>query len=132
MSDKRLSHDAREKQLLLALHRIQRGRAHTKATEVTFLTVAEEAGVSTALIHNRFDATVGAAIRKAQGQSWKLVRDAMRQEIRDLKAKARDVRRELEAVKDQRRKLVTLNEVLTRENEVLRAVKAGKATPIRR
>ncbi len=132
MPEKRLSHAAREKQLLLALHRIQRGRAHTKATKVTFQTVADEAGVSTALIQNRHDEKVGGAIRAAQGQTWQQLRDAMRQEIKDLKAKAREVRRELEDVKEQRRKLVTLNEVLTRENEVLRAVKSGQATPIRR
>lgn len=131
-TSKRLSHDQREKQLFLAIHRIQRGRAHTKATEVTFASVAEEAGVSPALIHNSYAATVGVAIREAQGRTWKQVRDAMRQEIKDLKAQAREVQNELDAIKEQRRKLASLNEVLTRENEVLRAVKAGRVTPLRK
>lgn len=132
MSQKRLSHDAREKQLMLALHRIQRGRAHTKATEVTFASVAAEAGVSAALIHNNYAATVGVAIREAQGRAWKQLRDAMRQEIKDLKAQAREAQKEITTIKEQRRKLATLNEVLTRENEVLRAVKAGRVAPLRR
>lgn len=132
MPQKRLSHQAREKQLMLALHRIQRGRAHTKATEITFLNVAEEAGVSPALIHNSYAATVGLAIREAQERAWKQLRDELRQQIKELKAHARTARQELTLVEEQRRKLATLNQILTRENEVLRAVKVGRATPIRR
>ncbi|WP_406622828.1 TetR family transcriptional regulator [Acidovorax sp. SDU_ACID1] len=118
--------------MMLALHRIQHGRAHTKVTEITFLNVAEEAGVSAALIHNNHATTVGVAIREAQGRTWKQARDAMRQEIKDLKAQAREFQKELKLVKEQRRKLATLNEVLTRENEVLRAVKVGHVTALRR
>ena len=56
MSDRitRKPSDAREKDLQLALSRIQRGRAHTKETKVTIASVAREAGVSTALIHNHY------------------------------------------------------------------------------
>lgn len=117
---------------MLALHRIQNRRAHTKATEITFLNVAEEAGVSAALIHNSYATTVGVAIREAQGRSWKQLRDEMRQEIKELKAQARELQKELKLVKEQRRKLATLNEVLTRENELLRAVQAVNVTTLRR
>ena len=37
--------DKRLKDLRLAMHRIQRGRAHTGATKVSVLAVATEAGV---------------------------------------------------------------------------------------
>ena len=42
----------REKDLRLALYRIQKGRTRSGETKVTITAVAREAGVSTALIHN--------------------------------------------------------------------------------
>lgn len=44
----------REKDLRLALYRIQKGRTHSGETKITIAAVAREAGVSTALIHNYY------------------------------------------------------------------------------
>ncbi|MCW5185274.1 hypothetical protein [Burkholderia cenocepacia] len=49
MAETRKSGEAREKELRLAIHRIQRGRAHTKVTKLSIAAVAREAGVSPAL-----------------------------------------------------------------------------------
>lgn len=51
MTLKRKPFDTREKDLQLALHRIQRGRSKGQK-KVTIATVARYAGVSKALIHN--------------------------------------------------------------------------------
>lgn len=44
--------EAREKDLRLAMHRIERGRARTGESKLSIAAVAREAGVTTALIHN--------------------------------------------------------------------------------
>lgn len=55
----------REKDLKLALLRIQKGRTRTGELKVTIAAVAREAGVSTALIHNHYP-RIAMAIREAQ------------------------------------------------------------------
>lgn len=90
----------REKDLRLALYRIQKGRAHSGETKVTITAVAREADVSTALIHNYYP-KIAELIREVQGRSSRAMRDvkhqdlvaerkksaAYRQEIEDLRAK---------------------------------------------
>ncbi|MGV8744039.1 TetR family transcriptional regulator, partial [Pseudomonas aeruginosa] len=64
----------REKDLKLALYRIQKGRAHTGETKVTIAAVAREAKVSTALIHNYYPG-IAESIREAHGRSSCAMRD---------------------------------------------------------
>lgn len=66
MSKQRKPADKREKDLRLAMFRIQRGRAHTDVEKLSISSVAREAGVSASLIHNHYP-DIAEAIRLAQG-----------------------------------------------------------------
>ncbi|MEZ5437263.1 MAG: TetR family transcriptional regulator [Lysobacteraceae bacterium] len=124
MSDRitRKPGDAREKDLLLALSRIQRGRAHTKETKVTIASVAREAGVSTALIHNHYP-RIADTIREAQGRSSRAVRDLKHQELRAERERNKTLRAENAELTAQVAKLASINEVLLAENRTLKAMK---------
>jgi AcrR family transcriptional regulator len=99
MKTTRKTSDSRERDLRLALARIQRGRPHTGETKVTIAAVAREAGVSTALIHNHYP-NVAEAIREAQGRSSRAQRDVKHQDlIADLASINEVLMAELRALK---------------------------------
>jgi hypothetical protein len=81
MSDKRLTSDVRDKQLRLAITRIERGRSREKDAKLTIASVAREAGVSTALIHNHHP-QIAELVRDAQGRSSRAQRDAKHSELK--------------------------------------------------
>ncbi|MDH0629976.1 TetR family transcriptional regulator [Pseudomonas putida] len=110
----------REKDLRLALYRIQKGRAHTGETKVTIAAVAREAKVSTALIHNYYP-SVAEAIREAQGRSSRAVRDVKHQNLIAERKKSAAYRQEIEELQARIARLVSINEVLLNENLVLKA-----------
>lgn len=110
----------REKDLRLAIHRIQKGRAHTGETKVTIAAVAREAGVSTALIHNYYPATAE-AIREIQGRSSRAIRDNKHQELIAERQKSADYRQEIETLRAKLASIASINEVLLDENRVLAA-----------
>lgn len=112
--------DVREKELKLALYRIQNGRAHTGETKVSIAAVAREAGVSTALIHNHYP-TIAETIRDAQGRSSRSMRDDKHHDLVRERKKSAGYRDEIEMLKVQIAKLASINEVLASENRVLRA-----------
>lgn len=85
MSDKRLTSDVRDKQLRLAITRIERGRSREKDAKLTIASVAREAGVSTALIHNHHP-QIAELVRDAQGD--RAERNATRN-IRNSKTSAK-------------------------------------------
>ena len=120
MIAKRKSSDARERDLQLALIRIQRGRAHTGETKVTIAAVAREAGVSTALIHNHYP-RVAEAIREAQGRSSRAQRDVKHQDLCAEREKNRVLRQEIAELRIKVARLASINEVLIAENRVLKA-----------
>ncbi|MCG4452102.1 TetR family transcriptional regulator [Pseudomonas veronii] len=120
MTTKRKPSDARERDLQLALARIQRGRAHTGETKVTIAAVAREAGVSTALIHNHYP-IIAEAIRDAQGRSSRAQRDVKHQDLRAEREKNRALRQEIEELRAKVASLASINEVLIAENRVLKA-----------
>lgn len=120
MSEKRLTKDVREQQLRLAISRIKRGRARTKAVKVTFASVAREAGVSAALIHNHHD-SIAELIREEQGRSSRAQRDAKHSELKAEREKNRALREEATELQRQIARLASINEVLTIELRVLRA-----------
>lgn len=120
MTTKRKPSDARERDLQLALARIQRGRAHTGETKVTIAAVAREAGVSTALIHNHYP-IIAEAIRDAQGRSSRTQRDVKHQDLRAEREKNRALRQEIEELRAKVASLASINEVLIAENRVLKA-----------
>ena len=110
----------REKELQLAMHRIVRGRSHTKATKLTIAAVAREAGVSTALIHNHYPG-IAEAIRKAQGRASRTRLDAKHQELKTLEARNKELRAEIDSLRTQVASIASLNEVLVLERQVLKA-----------
>lgn len=110
----------REKDLRLALYRIQKGRAHTGETKVTIAAVAREAGVSTALIHNHYP-SIAEAIREAQGRSSRAIRDVKHQDLITERKKSAAYRQEIEELRAKVANLASINEVLLEENRVLKA-----------
>ena len=120
MTTKRKPSNARERDLQLALARIQRGRAHTGENKVTIAAVAREAGVSTALIHNHYP-IIAEAIRDAQGRSSRAQRDVKHQDLRAEREKNRALRQEIEELRAKVASLASINEVLIAENRVLKA-----------
>lgn len=123
MSIKRKPADDRRKDLKLAISRIQRGRAHTKAAVVNISTVAAEAGVTPALIHNHYP-DIAELIRESQARSSRVQRDAKHGELRAAKEKNRALREEIDSLRAQVAKLASLNEVLVMENRILKAKNA--------
>lgn len=120
MSTKRKPADARRKDLEMAISRIQRGRAHTKTTKINISTVASEAGVTPALIHNHYP-DIAETIREAQARSSRVQRDAKHGELRAAKEKNRVLHEENDALRAQVGKLASINEVLLTENRILKA-----------
>lgn len=114
------SAEDREKDLKLALYRIQKGRARTGETKVTIAAVAREAGVSTALIHNHYP-RIAEAIREAQGRSSRAMRDVKQQDLIAERKKSATHRQEIEELRAKVAKLASVNEVLLDENRVLKA-----------
>jgi AcrR family transcriptional regulator len=112
--------DAREKELILALRRIERGRTKTDEKKVSIAAVAREAGVSAALIHNHYP-KIAEAIREIQGRSSRAQRDEKHQDLRVEREKSRALRLEIEELRAKVASLASLNEVLINENRVLKA-----------
>ena len=110
----------REKDLKLALYRIQKGRAHTGEPKVTIAAVAREAGVSTALIHNYYPG-IAETIREAQGRSSRAMRDVKHQDLITERKKSAAYRQEIEDLRAKVARLASINEVLSNENDVLKA-----------
>lgn len=110
----------REKELKLALYRIQKGRAHTGETKVTIAAVAREAGVSTALIHNYYPG-IAEAVREAQGRSSRAMRDVKHQDLIAERKKSAAYRQEIEELRIKVANLASINEMLLDENRVLKA-----------
>lgn len=110
----------RERDLKLALLRIQKGRARTGETKVTIAAVAREAGVSKALIHNYYP-RIAEAIREAQGRSSRAMRDVKHQDLLAERKKSAVYRQEIEELRAKVANLASINEVLLEENRVLKA-----------
>lgn len=132
MTNPRKSFQVREKELKLAIYRIERGRAHTKAIKLSVSAVAREAGVTPALIHNHY-ASIAEDIRVKVGSSSRLQRDAKNIELKEVQSRNRDLRQQLAAAQDQVSKLASINEMLLMENSTLKASFAAgsRVVPIR-
>lgn len=110
----------REKDLKLAIYRIENGRSHTKEVKVTIAAVAREAGVSTALIHNHYP-TIAEAIREKQGRSSRAMRDVKHQDLIAERQKSLGYRQEIEELRAKLASIASINEVLLDENQILKA-----------
>jgi AcrR family transcriptional regulator len=110
----------RQKDLKLALYRIQKGRSRTGETKVTIAAVAREAAVSTALIHNYYP-RIAEAIREAQGRSSRAMRDVKHQNLIAERKKCAGYRQEIEELRAKVAHLASVNEVILDENRMLKA-----------
>lgn len=120
MSGQRKTGEVRKKELRLAISRIKRGRAVTKEAKLTIASVAREAGVSPALIHN-YHPEIAEAIRGEQSGSSRAQRDAKHQELKAEREKNRALRAENDILRAQIAKLTSINEVLLVENRDFKA-----------
>lgn len=112
----------RKKDLELAISRIKRGRSRTKETKISISSVAREAGVSPALIHNHYPG-IAEEIRVLQGRSSRAYRDAKHSELKVERDRSRGLREEVNELREAVRKLASINEMLVAENRVLKAKK---------
>ncbi|WP_233874466.1 TetR family transcriptional regulator [Paraburkholderia adhaesiva] len=119
MSKQRKPAAAREKELKLAIYRIERGRAHTAATKLSVSAVAREAGVTPALIHNHYP-SIAEEIRVKLGASSRERRNAALDVLKQEREKSSKLRKELAQAMRQIAKLASINETLLLENQVLR------------
>jgi AcrR family transcriptional regulator len=110
----------REKDLKLALCRIQKGRARTGETRVSIAAVAREAGVSAALIHNHYP-SIAEAIREAQGRASRAMRDVKHQDLIAERKMSAAYRQEITELRSKVANLASINEMLLDENRVLKA-----------
>lgn len=130
-SPQRKSAKTREKELSLAIYRIERGRSHTKATKLSVSAVAREAGVTPALIHNHYPA-VAEAIRTKLAKSSRQQRDHKQNELKEALERNRELRRQLSDAEECIAKLASINEVLLLENKTLKASAVDRrVVPIR-
>ena len=120
MNQQRKSASAREGELRLAMLRIERGRSRTKAAKISIASVAREAGVSPALIHNHYPA-IADAIRQAQGRSSRQQRDTKHEQLKAEQDKTRELRQDVARLRVDVARLASINEVLLAENAVLKA-----------
>lgn len=125
MTQQRKTASARESDLRLAMYRIERGRARTKATQISIASVAREAGVSPALIHNHYPA-IAEAIRQVQGRSSRQQRDAKQEELKAERDKIRELRQDMARLRADVDRLASINEVLHAENLDLKAKLADR------
>jgi len=120
MTIKRKAADTREKELRLALYRIEHGRAKNGEKKITIAAVAREAGVSAALIHNHYP-KIAEAIRNIQGRSSRAQRDVKHKDLSVERERNRALRKEVEELRKKVASLASINEVLINENRFLKA-----------
>lgn len=111
-----------EKALQLALSRMKRGRPRVvdQKRKISIASVAEEAKVSEATIHNRYPG-IADEIRQITGKALKAQRDEKTQSLKLEKGKSRELRSEIEGLESQLKKLVSINAALQNENAKLKA-----------
>jgi AcrR family transcriptional regulator len=120
MTSTRKPADAREKDLLLALARIQRKRSHIGETKVSIAAVAREAGVSAALIHNHYP-KIAEAIRAVQGRDSRSLRNVKHQELIVQRKRNRELREEIKELRSKLASLASINEMLLSENRIIKS-----------
>jgi len=120
----------RRDQLLLAIKRVK--QRLKDGEQLSILKVAEEAGVSNSLIHNRYP-EIAERIRAETGKSSRTQRNQAREELAESKKTIAELRRDLRAAGADIQRLASVNLALTLELDELKAVtSAANVTPIGR
>jgi len=123
--------DKTEKKLRLSLHRILSGRPTviSKSRKLSIASVAQEAGVSSALIHNRYP-NIADEIRSKCGRAYKTRVVDKVNEVSKLRQTNRELRAELKLYKDQLRNLASINLAQEHRLRVLEAMVETKKIEI--
>lgn len=101
----------RLRQLRMAILRIEKGRARiADGRKLSVVTVAIEAGVSPALIHNSYP-EIAEEIREKLGRSSRSQRDAFRVEVKNLEKTNSELRA---TIREQREQIAKLASVVAR------------------
>ena len=129
MGADRKTAEVRERELRMALSRIQRGRSRTKPARLSIAAVAREAAVTPALIHNHYP-DMAATIRQAMGRGERARREAKDQELKAARARSRELRDEVAALRVDVARLASINEVLIAENATLKSGQGRSAAVV--
>ena len=114
------------KNIRLAIVRIEKGRPRIVDTErkLTIASVAEEAGISRATLHNRYP-DLAERIREAGNKSVRQQRNAKHSDLQAEKQKNRELRDELAELRVTLAKVVTENATLVLQNQRLEAINSS-------
>lgn len=124
MTQQRKSAVNREKELRLAISRIERGKSNIGARLLSISSVAKEAGVTPALIHNYYP-EVAALIRgKLRKEDLGPRKEYPRSRV-VLQEVNKALREELIELRNQKSKLASINEMLLLEIQILKAASDG-------
>ncbi|MBK1724792.1 hypothetical protein [Thiocystis violacea] len=114
--------------LLQALYRLERGRGRiVKDGKLSIAAVAREAGVSSALIHNRYP-DVADQINIAKNKAYRAQRDAKVNELKRQKDINRELRAEIAELYAKLAKSASVIAALTAENDRLAAIVSSENT----
>lgn len=111
---------SRERDLRMAVLRLQKRHLEGDDLKITFAAVAREAGVSTALIHNYYPA-VADQIRSLQGRTPQQKEQTKDSALKAEQARCRELRSANEALRAQVARLASINETLLMEVRELKA-----------
>ena len=108
--------------LRLALSRLQR-----RGEKITLAAVSKEAGVSSGLIHNRYP-DFAEEVRALIGKALRKQRDDKADELRQARERIKDLNQLVATQNQQLCQLASVNEMLTKELAIQKAIADGKVT----
>lgn len=111
--------------LELALNRLQRS-----GMKISIAAVANEAGVTPALLHNRYP-DFAEAVRALIGKATRVQRDSKHALLVTEREKNRELRLQLSGLMEELKCLASINESLRVELTMQKAISSGKVAPIR-
>lgn len=122
-------HRARIRERTLADLQAALARLKSQGANLTISAVAREAGVTPALVHNRYP-EVAEALRTLCGGALGPKHDRLRSSLASEQQTSRNLRSEVENLRQQVRALASVNEALRRELLLHSAVANGKVVPL--
>jgi AcrR family transcriptional regulator len=131
MSGTSMPADERRRELLEALRRVK--KALQPGERLSILRVAEEAGVSGSLIHNRYPDIADKILGKTRRQRSEIQLDRLQKDLAAAMEAIADLRKQLKAESANVRRLASINLTLTMERDDLKAlISAPNVTPLRK
>lgn len=107
--------------------RLALGRLQSRGEKITLAAVSKEAGVSSGLIHNRYP-DFAEEVRALIGKALRKQRDDKADELRRARERIRELNQLVATQNQQLCQLASVNEMLTKELVILRAIAGGNVT----